>query len=250
MASTIKTYFLAPNWDYPPGGLIRLGSLVTDPRKPHRSLNRASPIDIDEGNVVQSTKKKWELTRTQLTEVRVGVWGSFLHFVGVKGGTSYNHNYDSSEIYKCDTLEANPFQPDKAYIFESLQNPFVKSYIVDNGHRKPVYMITGVKIARGFTVTTKSGKTQGGDVKLGISTASLGTPVQVGPSFKISTGSSEDVSFEAGVGSTDCVFAYQLIKIRSKRNGKFTEEDFYRGALLNTDDKNGANAKPERLDED
>ena len=34
-------------------------------------------------------------------------------------------------------------------------------------------------------------------------------------------------------GSSDCVFAYQLIKIRSKRNDKFDEEDYNKGALMN-----------------
>ena len=250
MSSTKKTYFLAPNWDYPPDGLIRLGSLITDPKKPHRSLNRGSQVTIDEPNIVRSVKKEWELTRAQLTEVRVGVWGTFLLLVGVKAGAGYNRKHDSSDIYKCDALETNCFQPDNTYIFESLQNQFVKSYIIDNGHRLPVYMITGVKIAKGFSATTKSSRTQGGDVKLGVNTASLEVPAQAGPAFKISVLNSEATSFGASEGSTDCVFAYQLIKIRSRRNDKFTEEEFYKGALLNTDDKEEEPHMANGLDED
>jgi hypothetical protein len=33
-------------------------------------------------------------------------------------------------------------------------------------------------------------------------------------------------------GSSDCVFAYQLIKITSKRNDKFNEEDYNERALM------------------
>lgn len=111
-------------------------------------------------------------------------------------------------------------------------------------------MITGVKIARGFRATTTSSKTQGGDVKLGVNTASLGAPAQAGPAFKISFTSSEAASFGAGEGSTDCVFAYQLIKIRSKRNDKFTEEEFYKGALLNTDEEEEGCCILDQLSED
>jgi hypothetical protein len=36
-------------------------------------------------------------------------------------------------------------------------------------------------------------------------------------------------------GSSDCVFAYQLIKIRPKKNNKFNEEDCNKGALMGED---------------
>jgi hypothetical protein len=182
--------------------------------------------------------------------VRIGVRCTFLGLVGIKAGGGYNRNYDSSDIYKCEVLETSCFQPDNAYIFESLRNQLVKSYIIDNGHRLPVYMITGVKIARGFSATTKRTRTHDGDLNMVVNTASLKATANAGPAFKVSISSSQAASFGAGEGSTDCVFAYQLIKIRSKRNDKFTEEEFYKGTLLNTDDKEEENHMASQLGED
>jgi hypothetical protein len=54
MASHTKTYFLSPNWDFPPSGPIQLGSLITDPTKPSRSLNRGSIIPIPATSLLHS----------------------------------------------------------------------------------------------------------------------------------------------------------------------------------------------------
>ncbi|KAH9207227.1 hypothetical protein DL95DRAFT_396230 [Leptodontidium sp. 2 PMI_412] len=84
----------------------------------------------------------------------------------------------------------------------------VTSYIRDNRYRLPVYMITGLKVAKGFRVTRRHRRGE-------------------------SASSSERIVFRA---SSDCVFAFQLSRIRMKKNGTVQERDYTQGALLHTDD--------------
>ena len=74
--------------------------------------------------------------------------------VGVGGNIEINRGHGENEIYKCKRLKTRCFQPDDFYVYESLQNPRMKSYIKQGRFKKPVYMITGLKIARGVSAET------------------------------------------------------------------------------------------------
>jgi hypothetical protein len=41
-------------------------------------------------------------------------------------------------------------------------------------------------------------------------------------------------------GSSDCVFAYQVIRIKSKKDGRISEDDYNRGAVMDDDVIEGA----------
>jgi len=91
-------------------------------------------------------------------------------------------------------------------------------------------MIIGLKIAQGFGATTTYSKTQGGDLKVGVDATGPGAPVQAVPEVKLMVTKKDNESFKA---SSDCVFAYQVVRIYSKRNDKVSEEGHNRGALMN-----------------
>jgi hypothetical protein len=180
MASHTKTYFLSPNWDFPPSGPIQMGSLIADPTKPSRSLNRGSIIPIPATSHLHSTKKDFKLSSSELHSGRIGIWATFSQVVGMAGDLSYEQKKDSSEVYHCASLETDHFVPGDKYIFDSLQNEEVKAYISASWWKKPVYMITGLKIAKGFKVTTSERQHRGGNGKAGVDGAAAGAPVPVG----------------------------------------------------------------------
>ncbi|KAF4633529.1 hypothetical protein G7Y89_g4593 [Cudoniella acicularis] len=229
MAAHKPTYLLSPNWDYTPGsGGFVLGSIIANPTKPTRPLNGGSQLPVAEPT--RAEVMDWKLNRSELGNVRVGVWLSFLQMFGIGGDVGYAHNSDSSEVYHCKTLETTHFEPTRKFILDSLQDPEVSAYITNSYFKKPVYMITGLKIARGFKVTTKSSKSNDGDLKLGVDTTALGIPIQVGPDVKVVRTKRVNASFKE---STDCVFAYRVVRIRSMRaEGQFEVEDRDKGALL------------------
>jgi hypothetical protein len=70
-----------------------------------------------------------------------------------------------------------------------------------------------LKIVREFQVTTEKSKGQGVDLKVGFKGTRAGLPLKVGPKHKFTSKQSQNISFE---GSTDYVFTYRLIKIRSQ----------------------------------
>lgn len=234
MSNAVKTYFLAPNWDLPPGGPVVLGSIIANPRKPERSLNKSKQVTIPSNNILTSYKSNWQATRVELRASRVGIWASFLQLVGIGGDIDFNHKHDTNEVYKCERLETESFQPDDAYIHDSLQNPMVKSYIEASWPVAPVYMIIGIKIAQGFNVTSGDVKGHGSSAKVGVDAMPAGVPLTGGPKVEYTSSKTWNTSFD---GSSKCVFAYRLIKIRSRKDDTINEEDFNRGALLNTDEK-------------
>jgi hypothetical protein len=99
--------------------------------------------------------------------------------LGVGGDLSYERKRDSSEAYHCAGLETDHFVPDDKYIFDSLQNKEVEAYISTSWWKKPVYMITGLKTAKGFKVTTSESQHRGGNGKVGVEGTAAGVPVQV-----------------------------------------------------------------------
>jgi len=108
------------------------------------------------------------------------------------------------------------------------------AYVEDTWFKRPLYMVTGLRIARGFSVETTDGKENGGELSVGVDATAAAVPVQVGPKVKILWTKNEKVGFGA---SSDCVFAYQVIEIRSKKDDKFSTKDYNAGALLNTDEE-------------
>jgi hypothetical protein len=75
---------------------------------------------------------------------------------------------------------------------------------------KPVYMITGLKIAKGFALKGKDSTTSGFTAEGG---AQVAPNVSVGAKAKVSTKDSISDQFES---ENDIIFAYQLLKIKPK----------------------------------
>ena len=75
-------------------------------------------------------------------------------------------------------------------------------------------MITGLKIARGVSAETTESKGNGVDGELVVDATATGIPVFGGPKAKWTSKTNENVSF---TGSSDFVFAFQLIKISSRK---------------------------------
>jgi hypothetical protein len=237
MSNLVKTYFLAPNFDIapPPTGPLFLGSIVTDPRNPSRSLTKENDTTPKTTSIYTSYKEGYSVKRSQMREGKVGIWASFLATIlGIGANAEASRNHETDEVYNCDRLETEYFQPDDAYIFQALQVLRVKSYIEKSWFEKPVYMITGLKIARGAIAESGEGKALGWTAKASVDGTSLGIPVSGGPKLEGKIENKEQISWK---GSSDFVFAYQVIKIKSKRKDlTFKEEAYNKGALYNDDD--------------
>ena len=235
----MKTYFLSPNLDFPPPpeGPIALGSIIYDPKRPDRSLNGPDRVYIHPGAVYHAYKDDWKDSRRKGRDGRGGVWASFLQLIlGIGGDVQVGKSHITGELYSCKRLETQFFQPDDQYLRESLRSPGVQVWTEGSRFtRKPIYMITGLKIARGISAETSIKREHGLEGNIGVDGTSSGAPVSVGPEVRWALNNEEGVSF---AGSSDCVFAFQLIRICWRnRDDRVSQKGYNRGAMFGLADK-------------
>ena len=88
MSNPVETYFLSPSFELhpPPDGLISLGSLLIDPKKPERSLNKNKQVPVLGNAIYMLHKENWNIHRSQLRDARGGVWAGLLQMIVGVGG--------------------------------------------------------------------------------------------------------------------------------------------------------------------
>jgi hypothetical protein len=120
------------------------------------------------------------------------------------------------------------------YIAKTLACPSVKIYLDITKNKKPVYLITGIKVARGVTLESKHTRVKGFKASLGL--AYPGIPVEGGPEAGVKKTVEEGVSFE---GSSDFVIAVRVERIKpGSTEGKLHT----RGAKM--EDSEGTKSEP------
>ncbi|KAF3019350.1 hypothetical protein E8E14_010666 [Neopestalotiopsis sp. 37M] len=198
MANPQHFYFYAPTWDYPPDGPIKLGNVLTSVGTPQRPLTCVPPGDSDaEGDNVFSTKKTdAEYTKEKLRSGKFSILTKFLS--------------------KC--AEASG----------------VRRYLEQTRHRKPVYIITGVKVVTGISASTESGRSTGANIGVevdGTVWSGGAVPIGGGPSVEHTVSSGAKTRWD---GSDDFVFAYRLsrVSVSKKTHQVASEEEYQKGAML------------------
>lgn len=229
-----KTYFLAPTRDSPPNGPIFLGSIIKSPRSPEITLNgKKSPIlktlEILETSLSNSTR---QLSKT--SNGKSGVWAEFIDGMGIGGEIS--GNWDNSEIatYKFDELITRTIAPDLEEVDLMFKEPSIQKAIKDSRFRDNLYMITGIKIARGADVAIEKIRSRGGNLHFGIDATPAGVPLKVGPDITVSKGSSQGLTERH---TNDFVFAYRLREIAYVRKEVREQKEYVKGDLMGTDGK-------------
>jgi hypothetical protein len=225
-----KTYFLAPSFDYVPDRYIDLGRIIADPTDPGTSLNPDSPKPPP-SSVQTYIEKDYEKAIEQRGKVKVGIWARFAGQFGI-GDISVNTNSVKNDVYKFQELETRLFQPTDEYIEEALQYPQVVRFAAKSGYRRPLFMITGVKIARGANISKEMVREHGLSAKVGIDGTPGGVPVDLAVGGEASELLREKEKFDA---PSDFVFAFRLRKIFYEK-GSVQHREFTKGALFGLND--------------
>jgi hypothetical protein len=84
----------------------------------------------------------------------LGVWAVFLQLLLViqplgTAEVGLNLVRSKAEEHRFEIVETHSFIPDAEYIPQALADPGVQVFLEATGKRKPLYMITGLKVARG-----------------------------------------------------------------------------------------------------
>ncbi|KAI9766108.1 MAG: hypothetical protein M1840_006815 [Geoglossum simile] len=228
--SAVKTYLLAPNFTFQPDGPIRLGNIIADPFKPTRTLSAFDPsLSIPE--TVTTNEFGYTISGDKGRSLRGSVWAQFLQSASAK--VSGEASDDVLTCYTMDSLEAMYFKRDPT---EEEVADRVKAKKVQAAMKaglfglQPVYMITGLRVAKGFKMSSEVVPKREGNVG---ASGPVTDQVSLGGEVGLSHWSAVQESFRSG---NDIIFAYQLHVIAQKGwREKRVEVDVYapKAAFLN-----------------
>ena len=228
-----KTYFALHSLDHPPDHLISLGQIITTPAHPWKRL--ASPLPIPKEAIATTIKNDWGTEVLRNREHRIGIWAQFAALIlGIGADAVVSFSKRDSELFQFDELETSFFEPDVTYVERSVvRNEAVAEWVKKNP-RKSVYMVTGLKIARGAAHLRAKKKTIDTEVKPVVDTAPFsGVPVETGVLAGLGRGEKNRLWFSGG---SDFVFAYRLRRIIIKRQAVSKSKDYVKGATVAHDE--------------
>ncbi|KAG5771591.1 hypothetical protein H9Q72_001897 [Fusarium xylarioides] len=203
------TYHLAPDFTTRPfpKGPFQLGTLV-DSLDKYFPINQGADnhVPIPEGQCYSDKKKDVSVSIRK----SVGGQGSILARVldrSIGGNADLKGQRHDNDVYKIDTLENTYFFPSPGYYPKCLQLESVKIFHDMTNYRKPMYLITGLKIAYGATISTERGRQIEGN-------AAGPVDLQLGVQAGVSSDSEVVSSFSE---PADFVLAIRVQKIYHKR---------------------------------
>jgi hypothetical protein len=215
MSNKNKTYFLSPGWDFLKDS-IRLGAILSDPSSPHKSLTTTEDNVLIDSPVYASHKYNFSETLEKSRSHKYGLWAQFLQIFGLGAETSISFEKGSIEKYAFKHMKTEWFLPSEAFAKASAQVPRVKSFFERTDFEKPVYIITGLKVVEGASVTSHPKEARVLKWRLGFDGTPAGVPMTIGPQAEHTKSTEGTTGFER---SSPVVFAYQLSELWCKTGG-------------------------------
>ncbi|KAB8213017.1 hypothetical protein BDV33DRAFT_210611 [Aspergillus novoparasiticus] len=220
-----KTWFLTPGTTFTPDGIIRLGAIIADFKRPtlillepdaNPALNLPPVQVLHEQNHVHS--------RNISSSVSVKIWAKFLDLVS----PSVRLELASRKMLEYGATDHEVHQFKKSFTSETLtaiiSQPAVRQYINSGLYgKRPIYIISGLRVAKtGMAVAVEKGYTRGGGVE-GSGPLAGTVPVEVGMDVH---GERKMDNTDSWVTAPGVVFAYRLNIIREKKSGNRESEIF------------------------
>ncbi|KAK5655305.1 hypothetical protein OQA88_5872 [Cercophora sp. LCS_1] len=223
MSNEKKVYFLCPTWDFHPSGPLRLGSLLISKDTPGDDLNgpdcpRPTPCGpqgtpLAPNSILPPTTQygvTWSEEKRQAGWY--GLWTEFLSLLGL--GVTLGADVEKTFFFR--EISTEKFVPTTPFLQTCLDHSeAARDFVTRSRFRKPLYMVTSIKIARGASASVRSAAGRG--VKAAVTVGGTlvgGAPVNIGPEVQRQWGRAESGSFE---DAGDFVFAFGLHRIVARR---------------------------------
>lgn len=235
------TYYIAPNFTTRPfpNGPLELGTFLED-IKQYYPINQGATnrIPIPDGQRFSDTKEDINASFKTSSSGEASILAKVLDR-SVGGEASLKGQKRDEDVYKIQKLETVYFHPQRSYISKCLHLSDVKDYLEMGNNEEPVYLITGLKIAWGATISTE--REQGYEGNAGVGVAVPGGPVDIEVEAK--AGVAGDSAMSSSFGKpADFVLGIQVQKIYHKkkfwsRERALTVERVVKGAVLVDNDE-------------
>lgn len=224
----VKSYFLAPNFTTapPPEGPIKLGSILRNISE-FETLNRTvQAIPVMQLHPVNK-QTGFEIFLGQLHSADFGLTAKVLGLLGLGTSASIERTKGSNNLLSCQRLDTFTFDPTESYINESMKDLGVRSFMRLSRFRLPVYMVTGLKVARGASSTSSTSRL----VAIGSDTSLVpsGVPVPVGIKAGYASSTDEGEKWDA---STDFIVAFKVRKICLDRKEEVQHKAYIKKAVM------------------
>ncbi|EHK47246.1 uncharacterized protein TrAtP1_010097 [Trichoderma atroviride] len=211
-------YFQAPNFDINPDSDVapRLGSIFSNLEMLKAPLNQQELITIPKNLMNQSVTADFNENDIRGFQTQADLNANGIQGIGFGGSTDliYAFARDKKNVYHCELLETLEFEPNQDFVTESIRASWRVQSFLENSlvGRKRVYMITGLKIASGFSKSTNENH-HSAKLRVAAKATVLG-----GLGLNINASSARTVS--QGRTLNRIVFAYRAIRIKLKRDGE------------------------------
>ena len=234
------TYHIAPNFTTRPfpDGPLELGTLVEDIAQ-YYPINQGATnrVPIPDGQRYSDAKEDINASLKASRSGEASILAKVLDR-SIGGEASLKGQRQNEDVYKIEKLETVYFYPQRSYINKCLQLSDVKDYLEMGDNEVPVYLITGLKLAWGATISTEHGRSYEGNASVGLAVPSGAVDVDVGAKAGVAGDSLMSSSFGK---PADFVLGIQVQKIYHKkkfwsRERALATERVVKGAMLVDDD--------------
>jgi hypothetical protein len=204
----LKTYLFAPNFTTHLGANIQLGTVVADPFRPSKWIAQIQ-LDIETDTHIEYDRS---VSPGVTASTHANIFAKFFETASANIGLQRDKSI--ADHYTMDTLETISYKRDitddeaaeMVNTNAKIQHAMKSSILGD----APVYIVTGLKIAKGFHLTSKFAKSK---------EFNIGAALPV--TEQISAGADVDISHgktlnEQSSTAQDIVFAYQLHAVANK----------------------------------
>jgi hypothetical protein len=204
----LKTYLFAPNFTTHLGANIQLGTIIVDPFRPSKWIVQI-PIDIETDTHVEYDRS---VTPGVTASTHANMFAKFFETASANIGLQKDKSI--LDHYTMDTLDTVSYKRDitddeaadivnaNTKIQQAMKNSILGS--------APVYIVTGLKIAKGFHLTSEMASSKG--LNAG-TTIPITEQISAGADLGVSRGKTLS---EQSSTSQDIVFAYQLHAVANK----------------------------------
>ncbi len=238
MAATVKQYFLAPNFENPPTGLLQLGRIFDSPR----ALTPLNPqpydvISIPDDDITTTSKENFRAAITSNAGGHFGVFANFLQqFLPLGADLSTHFTRSRKSILEAEKVETSFFEPTEEYLKAAVNVPSVVTALERQNYKKSLFMITGLKVVRGASKAVSTKKhSLGGDMTAQGDLTSIGAPgVAPGLSMGHDQDKSEHIEWES---AEPYVFAFRLREVYYRRGTELESKAYTTGALYSQENE-------------
>lgn len=225
----IPTYHVAPHFNIAAtGGALRLGTVVKDFVEFAPLNKRETEYEpVPDSEIYTPTPEAgFHATRQQLKAGNFGAWAEALGFGGVGGHATAAGERTNKETFSCDNIVTTYFDPTDGWVTKCLAAKTVQEYIIGSGYRKPVFIVTGLKVATNLVFGSEATQNANADAKVGVSVPQAS--VAVGIEGTMNTEKNQSLGFQ----SSDIVVGFRVKKYQYKRKSLFSRERKLVGELF------------------